>query len=276
MSTRSIDPVKGHVPAGELEIWVEQRGDGPDVLLIAGLGDPVESWEAQLAGLSDRYRLTAYDNRGMGRTALPDTPFSVATMADDAAAVLAATGVPAAHVLGFSGGSVIAQELALRHPELVRSLVLVGTWARADVYGRAMMDHWRWLPDAAPGEREFFEAFFLWIYTRRAHENGMVAQIIEDTLAFPHKASAEAIQRALTAYREVDTLDRLGDIAVPALVLTGEVDLACPPELGRRAAEAIPGATFEVMAGEAHQPFQEVPDTFNARVEAFWREVDAA
>jgi pimeloyl-ACP methyl ester carboxylesterase len=274
MSTQSIEPVKGHVPAGDLEIWVEQRGDGPDVLLIAGLGDPVEAWEAQLAGLSDRYRLTAYDNRGTGRTALPDTPLSVAAMADDAAAVLRATDIPAAHVLGFSGGSVIAQELALRHPELVRSLVLVGTWARTDAYARAMLDHWRWLPEVAPGEREFLEAFFLWIYTPRAHENGMVEAIIEEALAFPHTASVEAIQRALDAFREVDTLDRLGEIAVPALALTGELDLACRPALGRQAAEAIPGAVFEVLPGEAHQPFQEVPDAFNARVEAFWREVD--
>jgi pimeloyl-ACP methyl ester carboxylesterase len=276
MSTQSIEPVQGHVPAGDLEIWVEQRGDGPDVLLIAGLGDPVEAWEAQLAGLSDRYRLTAYDNRGMGRTALGDTPLSVATMADDAAAVLRATDVPAAHVLGFSGGSVIAQELALRHPELVRSLALVGTWARFDAYASALIDHWRWLMETAPGEREFLEAFFLWIYTPRAHADGMVATIIEETLAFPHAPSVEAMQRALDAFGEADTLERLGEIAVPALLLTGELDLVCRPALGRQAADAIPGAAFEVMPGEAHQPFQEVPDVFNARVEAFWREVDAA
>jgi pimeloyl-ACP methyl ester carboxylesterase len=276
MSTQSIKPVKGHVPAGGLDIWVERRGEGPDVLLIAGLGDPVEAWEAQLAGLSDRYRLTAYDNRGMGRTALPDSPLTVAAMADDAAAVLRATDVPAAHVLGFSGGSVIAQELALRHPGLVRSLVLAGTWARLDAYAHALLDHWRWLMETAPGEREFLEAFFLWIYTPRAHADGMVEAFIEETLAFPHQASLRAMQRALDAYREADTLDRLGEIAVPALLLTGELDLVCRPALGRQAAEAIPGAIFEVMPGEAHQPFQEVPDVFNARVEAFWREVDAA
>jgi pimeloyl-ACP methyl ester carboxylesterase len=71
-----------------------------------------------------------------------------------------------------------------------------------------------------------------------------------------------------------DALDRLPEIAGPTLVLAGEVDIITPPRYGRAVAEAIPGAQFEVMPGEAHQPFQEVPDEFNARVDAFWREIE--
>src|SRR3954471_20268226 len=108
-----------HVRAGDLDIWTEHVGEGPDVLLIGGLGDTVESWQFQLDGLADRYRLTAFDNRGAGRTPRPDDPVSVEAMADDAAGVLRALGVRSAHVAGFSGGSLIAQELALRHPGLV-------------------------------------------------------------------------------------------------------------------------------------------------------------
>jgi pimeloyl-ACP methyl ester carboxylesterase len=62
---------------------------------------------------------------------------------------------------------------------------------------------------------------------------------------------------------------------VPALVLAGEYDIVVPPRLGRAVAEEIPRARFEVMPGESHQPFQEVPEQFNARVDAFWRDVDA-
>jgi pimeloyl-ACP methyl ester carboxylesterase len=104
------------VKANGLDIYVEQVGQGPDVLLLGGLGDTVESWQFQLHGLADRYRLTAFDNRGAGRTAMPKGPASVETMADDAAGVLRALEIPSAHVAGFSGGSIIAQELALRHP----------------------------------------------------------------------------------------------------------------------------------------------------------------
>jgi len=264
-----------HVRAGTLDMWVERQGAGPDVLLIAGLGDPAEAWQFQLDGLADRYRLTAYDNRGMGRTPLPAEPFTVATMADDAAALLRALDIPSAHVAGFSGGSAIAQELALRHPELVRSLVLVSTWARADAFFRAAVKFWRWLPEAAPSERAFLEAFYLWIYTPRGHEDGTVAKIIEDVLAFPHQPSAEAIQRSIDAFVAHDTTSRLARIAVPTLVLAGGLDMITPPRYGRAVADAIPGARFEVLAEEAHQPFQEVPDLFNATVDTFWRQVEA-
>jgi pimeloyl-ACP methyl ester carboxylesterase len=262
----------GPIKAGDVELWVERRGAGPDVLLIAGLSDPAEAWQPQLDGLSDRYRLTAFDNRGAGRSPLPPEGFTVPGMADDAAALLRALGVPTAHVAGFSGGSAIAQELALRHPDVVRSLVLVSTWARADVYLRTVMNSFRWLVDA-PSERAMLEAFFLWIYTPRAHEDGTVDQIIRETLAFPHPQSAEAFQRQLDTFMAHDTLHRLPEITVPTLVVAGELDIATPPRYGRVVAEHIPGAEFVVLAGEAHQPFQERPAEFNALVDAFWSKV---
>ena len=244
------------------------------MLLIGGLGDTVESWQFQLDGLADRYRLTAFDNRGAGRTAMADAPCSVEAMADDAAGVLRALDVPNAHVAGFSMGSAIAQELALRHPGLVRSLVLVSTYARPDALLRSQLEFWRWLAETAPSERAFFEAFFTWIYTPRAHADGTVDQILEEALAFPHQQSVEAFQAQLDACLAHHTADRLSQIAAPTLVLAGELDTILPPRFGHAVAQAIPNARFEVMPGEAHQPFQEVPDQFNARVDAFWRDVD--
>jgi pimeloyl-ACP methyl ester carboxylesterase len=90
--------------------------------------------------------VTAFDNRGAGRSPVGPTDSTVTTMADDAAGVLRVMNIPSAHVAGFSGGSAMAQELALRHPGLVRSLVLMSTWARGDAYFLAMLDFWRWLP----------------------------------------------------------------------------------------------------------------------------------
>jgi pimeloyl-ACP methyl ester carboxylesterase len=248
---------------------------GSDVLLIGGLGDTVESWQFQLDGLADRYRLTAFDNRGAGRTPMPEGPVSVEAMADDAAAVLRALDIPSARVAGFSGGSIISQELALRHPDLVRSLVLQSTWPVMDPYLRSWLLFVRWLVEVAPSERAFLEGFFLDIYTARAHNDGTVDQFIEEVLAFPHKQSTEDLQRYLDAFLDHDTTDRLSQIAAPTLVLAGGRDSTSRPPLGRVVAERIPGARFEVMEEEAHQPFQEVPDEWNARVDAFWREVEA-
>jgi pimeloyl-ACP methyl ester carboxylesterase len=263
------------VDTGDIELWTERRGQGPDVLLIAGLGDPAEAWQPQLDGLSDRYLVTAFDNRGAGRTPLPEGRLSATTMADDAATLLRALEVPSAHVAGFSMGSAIAQELALRHPELVRSLVLMSTYARPDALWRSQLNFWRWLAEVAPSERAFFEAFFTWVYTPRAHADGTVGQIVEEALAFPHQQSVEAFQAQVDVCLAHDTADRLPEIAAPTLVLSGELDIILPPRFGRSVAAGIPNARFDVMPGEAHQPFQEVPDEFNARVETFWREVEA-
>jgi len=262
------------VEANGLEIYVEQVGHGPDVLLIGGLGDTVESWQFQLDGLADRYRLTAFDNRGAGRTAMPDGPVSVEAMADDAAGVLRALDIGPAHVAGFSGGSIIAQELAIRHPELVRSLVLQSTWSVPDPYHRAWGRFVRWLAEVAPSERAFLEAFYLDIYTARAHNEGVVDQFIDEVLAFPHKQSTEDMQTFLDAFMVHDTTSRLPGVSAPTLVLAGGRDSTSRPELGQQVAELIPGARFEVQAEESHQPFQEVPEDWNARVDAFWREVD--
>jgi pimeloyl-ACP methyl ester carboxylesterase len=128
---------------------------------------------------------------------MPAGPVSVEAMADDAAAVLRALKVSSAHVAGFSGGSIISQELALRHPELVRSLVLQSTWpvgplpsllgALRPAVGRDRAERARVLED-----------FFLWIYTARAHNDGTVDQFIEAVLDFPHKQSTGDVQASST------------------------------------------------------------------------------
>lgn len=264
----------GPVPAGDVDLWVDRRGTGPDVVLIAGLSDPAEAWEAQLDGLSDRYCVTTFDNRGAGRSPMIPEGFTVADTADDTAALLRSLGITSAHVAGFSGGAATAQELALRHPDAVRSLVLLSTWARPHAYFRAMTDFWHWLVERAPSERAAWEAFLLWVYTRRAHEDGTVERIVEEALAFPHPQSPEAFNRQLAAYAAHDAFDRLQGIKAPTLVVAGEEDVIAPPPYGREVAELIPGAEFTILPGEAHQPFQERPDEFNALVDAFWSRID--
>ena len=257
-------------PTIDTDLRYVQRGSGPDVLLVAGLSDPAEAWQAQLDGLADRYRVTAFDNRGSGRSPLPDGPLTVVSMAEDAAALLRALGIERAHVAGFSGGGLIAQELALRHPEVVRTLVLNGTYATVDEHLRRMILSWRRLAAASPDARTFLEDFLVWIYTPAAHADGTVDAIIDEVLGDPHPQSVEAFQRQCDAFLGHDALDRLHAITAPTLVLSGELDLACPPRLGRAIAERIPGAEHVVLRGAAHQPFQEDPQGWNARVDAFW------
>jgi pimeloyl-ACP methyl ester carboxylesterase len=252
-----------------------QTGTGPDVLLSGGLTDVVESWQPQLDGLADRYRLTAYDNRGFGRSSLPmpGEPFTMATMTEDAVELLDHLGIERAHVAGFSGGGAVAQQLAIHHPERVRSLVLNGTFDHMDALQVRQTDMWRRVIGAAPDERTMLEDFFTFIYSPAAHESGWVDAAIDEVLASGAELSVEAVERSLDAYQAHDARAGLPHIGVPVLVLAGECDLGAPPRVCKRLADQIPGAVFEVLPGAGHQQFQEDPDLWNARVDAFWRSV---
>src|SRR5271168_4351769 len=108
--------------------WDEQ-GQGAPVLLIMGLGYASAMWHRTRPVLAQWYRTIAFDNRGVGLSDVPPGPYSIATMASDAAAVLDAAGIASAHVFGVSMGGMIAQEFALQYPQRVRSLILGCTHA---------------------------------------------------------------------------------------------------------------------------------------------------
>jgi pimeloyl-ACP methyl ester carboxylesterase len=256
----------GHVVAGGAELWVEQRGSGPDLLLLCGLGDTHAAWSHQLESLAGRFRVTALDNRGVGRSSLPDGGFGVADMAADAAGVLDALGIERAHVMGFSMGGAIAQELALARPELVASLVLVGTWCRTNAYEHAVFDTWAWTARRAESDEQFIRSMLLWVYTRRAHLDGSIETWVAQALAEEHPQSTDAFLRSIDAIAAHDTADRLAALTAPTLVIAGDEDLIFPPPVQHDLVARLPNARLELLPGEAHQPFQEAPETFDRLV----------
>jgi pimeloyl-ACP methyl ester carboxylesterase len=256
-------------------MWAHDAGGATPVLLLGGLSDPAEAWEAQIDAFAGRYRVIAPDNRGAGRSPLPADGVSITAMAEDAAGILRTLGVESAHVGGFSMGGAIAQELALRHPSLVRSLVLNGTWTRPDAYFRRMVAAWIAAARDAASARDLLEAFFLWVYSPRAHDDGSADRYIDETLASPLAQGPEAF--FATAHALIDwpgAADRISDIDVPALVIVGAEDINCPPRHAREIASLLPNADLVVLPDEAHQPFQESPETWNEIVGGFWARVD--
>jgi pimeloyl-ACP methyl ester carboxylesterase len=270
MNTTSSDR---RVAANGVDLWVHQRGSGPDVLLIAGLGDPLESWQGQLDGLAGRYRLTAHDNRGVGRTPMPAHGVSIRAMADDAAAALRTLGIERPHVAGFSMGGLIAQELALAHPGSVSSLALLSTYGRTDALLHRTISSWIWLAGIADDPGEFLRSFSAWLFSRHAHASGFVEQWVQAGLDDPHPMSTEDFCRAAEACLEHDALDRLDAIDVPTLVLAGDEDLVTPPRFAREIAQRIPGARLALLPAYAHQSFMEVPEQVNTLLDGFWSEV---
>src|SRR5579864_6552638 len=107
-----------------IKIYWDEQGQRAPILLVRGLGYPSSLWHRARPVLAQRYRTVAFDNRGVGLSDVPPGPYSIATMASDAAMVLEAAGVARAHVFGISMGGMIAQEFALQYPERTGSLIL--------------------------------------------------------------------------------------------------------------------------------------------------------
>ena len=266
----------GMTNAGGVQLYAEQAGQGDDVIFISGLADEGACWVDQVAGLGDRWRITTFDNRGVGRSEAPPGEYRIASFAEDTAALMDALGIECAHVVGSSMGGAIAQELAIAHPAKVRSLVLNGTYCRGDHFFREVIRSWQWAAKKSDNLRDFLNVVNLWCFAPRIYNEGIMEEWLTAAAASEHAQSVDAFCRSADALIEHDTYDRVGAIAVPTLVTVGDLDLCLPERFGRELAGQIPGAQLKVIAEQGHQPFQEGPAGYNALLAEFWSAVPAA
>ncbi|MGB3120132.1 MAG: alpha/beta fold hydrolase [Verrucomicrobiales bacterium] len=258
-----------HVETNGIKMYYDERGSGDPVLLIMGITAPGGVWEAHANDWSEHFRCIFGDNRGVGLSDKPEGPYTSAMMADDYAGLLDALGIASARVVGVSMGSIIAQQLALRHPSKVRSTVLMCPWARCDRYAKSVFKH---MADckARLTPSEFMEWIQLLIFTKPFWDNdeayaGLVdgrAQAYVDANPQPLHA-LEAQAAACTGH---DVLAELGKITCPTLVIGGKDDIFTPAWMGREVAAAIPGAELHHYDNAGHAFHWEVMDDFNPRV----------
>lgn len=195
-----------------LKMYYEIAGAGPALVLVAGLGLDVSECGQLIDALATHYRVLAFDNRGAGRTDKPDEPYSIRQMAADTAGLMRALGIERAHVVGMSLGGRIALDLALEHPERVRSLILVSTSARVQR---------RWPIGLL----------------------GLVSLIFRGRYPQPRYA----FRRQREASVGYDRTGELSELRVPALVVHGRRDHIVPFRLAEDLAAAIPGARLELV-----------------------------
>lgn len=227
----------------------EISGSGEPLLLIMGTSGALGLWGELVGRLAERFQVIAFDNRGLGGSARGEGAISVASMADDAVALLEALDVSAAHVVGWSLGSAIAQEMALAHPDRVLSTVLYSTWGRCDGFQRAVLIALR--HPYATGDMEAALGAAGIAFSPQALDAPDFAEQVGAMLpAFPqNEAQMQVTTEQWDADLAHDTLDRLGGITAPTLVVVGEQDLLTPPWQARKVADAIPGARYELLTG---------------------------
>ena len=232
------------------KIYWESHGEGEPVLLIMGLSFTLDLWHRVTPQLARAYRVVLFDNRGVGRSDVPRGPYRIRSMAKDALAVMDAAGMQSAHVIGASMGGMIAQELALRWPERVQSLLLGCTSCgglrseRPEWSGFPGLRRWRRMSN-----EERARAMVPMLYSEATPR-----ELIEEDLCVRlrnYPSSKGVLAQALgiplwSSYR------RLPHLKPPTLVVHGDRDRILPPKNARRLAARIPGAEVKIVKGAGH------------------------
>jgi 3-oxoadipate enol-lactonase len=255
---------------GSVAIAYDIRGQGPPLVLIQGLGVGRWGWEPVVARLARQFRVITIDNRGTGASDAPLGSYSTRVMAADVVAVLDDAGVASASVVGTSLGGMVAQELALTHPERVERLVLVATIPGGRLTApmplkTAYLLTWAPLMRSEQRLRGFVE-YNLGPETLRRRPK--VARRLM-ALKRAHPQSEQAWRAQATAGVLFDPLGRQRRITQPTLILQGTADQVVNPGNAELLADLIPGARLGYVEGAGHLVYWDEPRRFARLVAGF-------
>ncbi len=241
--------------------------DGPAVLLANSLGSNIGMWDPQLAVLVEAgYRVVRYDHRGHGRSPVSPGPYTMDDLGGDAVALLDRLGIQRASVVGLSMGAMVAMWLGQRAPDRVERLVLCCTSAEL---GPASMWDDRIEAVRTGGTQAVADAVTeRWLTAQTRERQPELTRWLHDMVC---STPDEGYSACCAAIRDMELLAGLGTVTAPTLVISGDADPSTPPEHGRRIAEGIPGARFEVVPDVAHLGNLEKPARFSELILAHLR-----
>ena len=252
-------------------IYYEEHGTGPEAIVLAhGLLWSGRMFDEQVRALQDRYRCITFDFRGQGRSEVTASGYDMDTLTEDAAALIEALGCAPCHFLGVSMGGFVGQRLALRHPSLLKSLMLVETTADPE-------------PEENKGRYRLLNVVARWVGLGVVANRVMPIMFGEKFLEDPARAQEREVwrQRLIANHRigitravegvinRSGVFDQLDRIALPTLIVVGDQDVATVPAKAERMQERIRGSKRVVIAGAGHTSTVEEPKAVNEALVAF-------
>lgn len=267
---------------GGVGLYVEDFGEGPPILFIAGGNCTHKSWESQVAALAGRYRTVTFDWRGTGASDKPRAGYTGEAAAGDVHALIAQLGLAPVVLVGHGLGAHLALLTAFAHPNAVRGLVLASAapWFSGernaavggvpDEFLRFMISTRRGAAGQVPYAEICHEMGDKWIFHNR-QSPGTCQAVLDQALEWP--------QYVLDCYaasmRNIDHRPRLGTLRCPTLVIQGRHDRKQRYEGGVLLAQAIPGATLVTLEHSATMGNLEEVDAFNGAIDDFMRALPA-
>jgi len=234
----------------DAQVHYHVYGEGEPLLLIAGLASDLYTWKKALPQLEKHHQVIVFDNRGSGLTETSAATFTIATLSDDAAGLLHALDIQKAHVVGWSMGGNVAQELALRHPAKVGALVLMSTYMKTPDRSSFALDVMIHSIREGASMETFMMMMQAWCSTQTAFAGKRASWNREAT--GDHLFSIEGFARQKQALDGFDTRARAQNIIRPTLVIHGTEDIMVPPQFGQDLASQIPGSIMYRVEGAGH------------------------
>lgn len=254
-------------------IHFDEVGEGDPIVWVAGTGISGGVWSMwQTPHFSQTHRCVMVDLRGTGASDSPESGYSIPNFAKDIEGVLEHLGIERAHFVGVSLGSAIIQHLALTRPDLVRSATLVSTWSstRREHHIKRWFEA-RLLTLKAAAPIEVFRSFGFWMSSHTIIDQEPELQATVEAF-FAQNSSAQPPHAYIGHFEadlEHDTMDRLGEITCPTLVVYGEEDLITLPRYNEAVADRIPGCVRHVIPRAGHFAWVERGEEMNAVIEGF-------
>ncbi len=249
------------------KIYWEEHGTGEPLLCVMGLTADATAWALNTPAFAERHRTILLDNRDVGRSARASAEYEIADMAGDVLAVADAAGLDSFHLLGYSMGGAISQEVALAAPERVRTLSLAVTFARGGRWARILADTWSERVRQISFEQHQKEMLLLNLSEALLENEGVYEYALDLALSNPNpRQDPDAFSRQMHASARHDATDRLGTLDLPVQVIGGEHDILVPPHKQRELAELIGGAALTILPGGPHGICSERAEEFNALV----------
>ena len=255
---------------GDAEIYYEESGDGPPLMLVPGLGGGGSFWAPQVADFEKYVRVIIHDHRGAGQSSHSLIEYSVDQMAADTVALMDALDLESVHYVGHSTGGAMGQTIAQNHPRRLKSLVLSATWAGQDAYFRRCFENRRQIL-LELGLESYSRASTLvlmppwWI----AENDSLIAE--QSQRLAVNNPPLEVMVSRIDAIMNYDRRAGLGDIGLPTLVISARDDAVTPIHLSDELAKSIPGAEQVVLDRGGHFAPIILPEDYNPPVLEFLR-----
>ena len=247
----------------DIEVNYEEAGKGIPLVMVHGLNGDLTGWVLIMPEFAKHYRTIALDARGHGGTGKPDQPYSIKGFSEDLYEFMRKLEIPKAHLFGMSMGGAIAQQFALDHPEMIRSLTLVSTFSYIDDHARKAFNRLKACL-AEGGYPAFFDEVAKLAFTPKyiAANPGPIAELKEKRIRVNSPA---AIGRATDACLALNLKNQILKIAIPTLVVSGRKDVFTPVHLAEQIHRSIRGSEWKILEGVGHNLYLEsAPDLVQA------------